>query len=133
MMIIGIDFDSTIVKSAFPDIGEEVPMATEFMRRWVEQGDRIILFTVRSGVFLEEAVAWLEERGVELWGINENPDQANWSTSPKPYCDFYIDDKAVGVPLLWPGDGATPYVNWVEVCEWLRRYPSLPGRDRTQG
>ena len=36
---------------------------------------------------------------IELYGINHNPDQDEWSNSPKAYANVYIDDAAMDV--LW--------------------------------
>lgn len=70
---------------------------------------------MRSGEYLKDAVKWYEERGIPLWGINENPEQteSKWSTSPKPYADFYIDDRNVGTPLM------TNAVAWFQIHEDL--------------
>lgn len=99
-MYICIDFDGTIVDHRYPDIGEPVPGAIEWMKRWQQAGAKLILFTMRSGKGLEEAVRWLTWHEIELHGINHNPNQASWSTSPKAYGHLYIDDAAFGCPLL---------------------------------
>ena len=64
----------------------------------IQQGHKIILWTMRSGDTLQAAVDYLTAAGIELYGINMNPDQ-HWSTSPKAYCHVYIDDAALGCPL----------------------------------
>ena len=81
------------------------------MRQRVAEGHQIILHTIRSGYYLTVARLWLEEHGVELYGINENPEQFHWSNSSKPYCNVYIDDRALGCPLVTPS-GRDPYVEW---------------------
>ena len=118
-MIIGIDFDGTIVKNAFPKIGEEAPGAIAFMRTAISAGDSIILFTVRSGMFLDNAVSWLGARGIKLYGVNKNPEQQRWSSSVKPFCNFYIDDRAVGCPMIYPEGDEDPYVDWIGVNTWF--------------
>ena len=57
-----------------------------------------MLCTMRDGEDLELAKQWLEERGVPVWAMNRNPTQ-DWTASPKPHAHYYIDDRAVGVPL----------------------------------
>ncbi len=99
-MYICVDFDGTIVDHAFPKIGVPVPGAIEWMKRWVEVGAKLILFTMRSGDVLSDAVTYLEKNGVALHGINHNPDQSSWSASPKAYGHIYVDDAAFGCPLL---------------------------------
>ena len=96
--IIGIDFDGTIVEHKYPEIGNPVPGALETMKDLIQQGHKIILWTMRSGKELDEAVAYLQENGITPWGVNQNPEQ-DWSTSPKAYAQIYIDDAALGCPL----------------------------------
>ena len=119
-MYICVDFDGTVVDHRFPYIGEPVPLAIKWLKRWHELGAKLILFTVRSdgakhGSVLSEAVAYLEERGVQLYGINQNPDQEDWSISPKAFADIYIDDAALGCPLVQPCGFARQCVNWAQV------------------
>lgn len=103
-MIICVDFDGTIVEHRFPDIGEPVPGALEWMRRWQQAGAKLILWTMRSdgdrnGPVLTAAVEYCRRGGVEFWGINTNPAQSDWTSSPKAYAHIYVDDAAFGCPL----------------------------------
>lgn len=118
-MIIAVDFDGTIVKHDFPRIGEEVPRAIASLKLLVAEGNSLILWTMRSGEFLEEAVSYLRDAGVELWGVNGNPGQHSWSESPKAYANHYIDDAAIGCPLIVEEGTRRPYVDWVEVMRHL--------------
>ncbi|MBW1635610.1 MAG: hypothetical protein JRC87_06140 [Deltaproteobacteria bacterium] len=116
-MYIGLDFDGTVVDHRYPDIGEPVPGAVKWLKRLQRSGGRIILFTMRSnnsatGNLLTEAVKYLEENGIRLFGVNRNPDQDDWTTSPKAYANVYIDDSAFGCPLIQPKDFARPCVDW---------------------
>ena len=114
-MIVGLDFDGTVVHSEYPKIGRPaLPGALAVLHRLQSRGDKIILWTIRSGAELAAAVKYLERHGIQLWGINENPDQQSWSPSPKAHCDVYIDDKAIGCPLVQVG-GGRPYVDWMRV------------------
>lgn len=112
-VIIAVDFDGTIVCHKFPNIGKAVPLAIETMKEWQKIGINIILWTVRSGKYLDDAVAWCKEHGIEFYGINENPYQKSWSTSPKAFAQFYVDDMAVGCPLM-EFEGCK-VVDWVKV------------------
>lgn len=116
-MIIAIDFDGTCVTHEYPRVGQEIG-AAEVIRGFVERGHKIILFTMRSGDTLVDAVKWFTQHGIPLFGVNENPDQHTWTQSPKPYAHVYIDDAALGVPLVQPAEGR-PYVNWEEVRELM--------------
>lgn len=118
MMIIAIDFDGTCVKHEYPDVGDDVG-AAPVIRKFVERGDKIILFTMRSGKELQDAVEWFSANLIPLFGVNGNPEQHTWTSSPKPYAHVYIDDAALGVPLIRPlGNGRT-YVNWLRVAELM--------------
>ncbi len=119
-MYICVDFDGTIVDHRFPYIGDPVPLAIQWLKRWHQLGARLILHTMRSdgarhGTVLSEALSWLEEQGVILFAVNENPDQKDWSLSPKPFAHIYVDDSAFGCPLVHPGGFVRPCVDWSRV------------------
>jgi len=107
-----IDFDGTMVDHRYPDIGEPVPGAIEWMKTWHQAGAKLILFTMRSGKGLDEAVRWLVWHEIEMHGINHNPNQDSWSKSPKAYAHVYVDDAAYGCPLLSIDGFARDCVDW---------------------
>lgn len=74
---------------------------------------------MRAGPGLLEAVTWLESRGITLYGVNNNPDQRAWTLSPKVYAHIYIDDAALGAPLISDSSSHRPYIDWLVVDEWL--------------
>ena len=118
-MIIGIDFDGTIVEHYYPDIGLSVPGAISVVTSLWLQGHKLILWTMRSGKELDDAVKYLKDHGIPLFGINENPEQSAWTTSPKAYCQLYIDDAALGCPLRPSIRTNRPMVDWEEVKKQL--------------
>ena len=71
----------------------------------------MILLTMRDGGELQAALAWAALEGVEFWAVNKNPTQRSRTSSPKVYAHRYIDDAALGVPLVYPETGR-PYVDW---------------------
>ena len=99
-MIIGVDFDGTIVEDKYPEIGRERPFATDTLRMLIADRHRLILWTVREGRELDEAVQWCRERGVEFYAINRDfPEEnvsKNRSYSRKIKADVWIDDRNVG-------------------------------------
>lgn len=112
-MIIAVDFDGTIVRHDFPRIGSEAPNAFKVLRKLQDGGHKLILLTMRSEKYLQDAVDFCMERGVRFWAVNNNPEQCSWTSSPKVYAQLYIDDMALGVPM---NDGT---VDWYVVEQWL--------------
>lgn len=117
-MYIGLDFDGTVVKHKYPAIGEPLEYAIETIAELQGAGHKIILYTMRSGERLEQAVEYLEENGIKLYKVNENPSQKHWTESPKIFCNLYIDDAALGCPLDYEAT-SRPFVDWVTVRELL--------------
>lgn len=113
-MIIAIDFDGTIVEHRYPEIGPVIPGAFEWMKRFQDHGLLLMLWTMRSSDELKQAVAFCAERGITFWGVNSNPQQHEWTDSAKQYAHLYVDDAAVGCPLIWH-PGARPIVDWSAV------------------
>ena len=114
-LIIGVDFDGTVVTHEFPKIGTALADAVEWMKTLDKAGAKLVLNTMRSGKELDDAVKWFERRNIPLYGVNENPDQKNWTKSPKVYAHVYVDDAAVGCPCVSPSDGSKKYVDWSKV------------------
>jgi hypothetical protein len=135
-MIIAIDFDGTCVKHKFPKVGEDIGAAL-VLRRLTDAGHKLILYTMRSNSregtaepdslgwkhdsaiiletdVLQDAINWFDKNHIPLWGINTNPDQNNWTKSPKAYANLYIDDASLGIPLI-KDDAGNIYVDWIEV------------------
>lgn len=111
-MDICIDFDGTCVTHEYPNVGKDIG-ASDTIRLLVENGHRIILFTMRSGQYLDDAVLWFKHNNIPLYGVNHNPDQDIWTKSPKAYGQLYIDDSSLNCPLTYdPRLSPYPYVNW---------------------
>lgn len=117
--VIAVDFDGTCVEHNYPAIGMDVEGAVEVLRTLNKHGHRIILNTMRSGLRLEAAVRWFRDRKIELWAVNSNPEQECWTSSPKVYADIYIDDSALGCPLIFLEGVRRPVVNWPKVRQLL--------------
>jgi hypothetical protein len=121
-MDILVDFDGTCTTHDFPYVGKEIG-APEVLRDLVLAGNRLILFTMRSdtrsGNYLKDAVKWFEKHDIPLYGIQENPTQRAWTTSPKAYGQLIIDDICLGIPLkVDPELSDRPFVDW-EGCRKL--------------
>ena len=99
-MTIAVDFDGTIVEHRYPEIGEEIPFATETLKMLIKDRHRLILWSVREGELLDEAVEWCRQRGVEFYAVNrdypEEEKEKNNHFSRKLKADLFIDDRNVG-------------------------------------
>jgi hypothetical protein len=67
---------------------------------------------MRSGEALDAAIKWFSDNGLPLYGVGENPTQKEWTTSKKCYAHIYIDDAALGCPLVKGENGERDYVDW---------------------
>ena len=56
-MIIAVDFDGTIVEHRYPAIGEEKPFAIETLKMLIRDRHQLILWSVREGKLLDEALS----------------------------------------------------------------------------
>lgn len=98
-MIIAVDFDGTIVKHRYPAIGEEIPFAIDTLKMLQEERHRLILWTVREGELLDEAVEWCRKRGLEFYAVNRDfpeEDATGEGFSRKLKADLFIDDRSFG-------------------------------------
>lgn len=103
-MIIAVDFDGTIVEHMYPQIGNELPFATTTIRKLIEEQHQVVLWTVRKGKLLEEAVNWCKERGVEFYAVNKNfPEEVVEGNQGfcKINADIFIDDRNLGGIPNW--------------------------------
>jgi len=102
-LIIAVDFDGTIVEDAFPKVGKARIFAFETLKRLQEDGHRLILWTYRSGVKLDEAVKFCEDNGIVFYAVNKSfpEEQFDYTKSRKIYADLFIDDRNIGGVLGW--------------------------------
>lgn len=98
-MIIAVDFDGTIVTHEYPKIGREIPFAIDTLKRLQELPDIVLLlWTVREGAFLEEAVDYCRKKGLEFYAVNKNyPEESPEYGEPRKLkADLFIDDRNLG-------------------------------------
>lgn len=134
-MDICLDFDGTCVSHEFPKIGKDIG-AVPVLKELTEKGHKLILFSMRSDRkkkkkadgqevvveenVLTEAVQWFADNNIPLYGIQKNPTQRFWTSSPKAYGHLYIDDANLGCPLITDDpEAGRPYVDWMKVREML--------------
>ncbi len=137
MAVIVVDFDGTCVTHDFPILGKEIG-AAPVLKKLVDNGHKLILFTMRSdgqteqvlengkqiysGDLLKQAVSWFESHEIPLYGIQRNPTQDSWTSSPKAYGNLIIDDAALGAPLMFdPTIHSRPFIDWYKVEKMLKQ------------
>lgn len=138
---IAIDFDGTCVTHEFPEVGRDIG-AVPVLKRLVAAGAKLILWTMRSDNVqssearngkplsnkhpLTDAINWFKAHDIPLYGVQSNPTQKRWTSSPKAYAHLYIDDAALGCPLKVDLDDERPFVDWAAVEAML--FPVAPPR-----
>ncbi len=101
-MIIAVDFDGTIVENSYPKIGKERLFAFDVLKRLQNEGHQILLWTVRSGFLLDQAIYYCKTNGVEFYAINKNyPEEEQEKNPRKLNADLFIDDKNIGGIKAW--------------------------------
>lgn len=121
--IIAVDCDGTVVTHDYPRMGRDIG-AGPVLRRLTNNGAKLILWTMRSGEQLQDAVDWFIANGIPLFGINNNPQQSGWTSSPKVYAHIYVDDAGISCPLIHDDSHPRPYVDWKRVEQLL--FPDNP-------
>lgn len=99
MLTIAVDFDGTIVTHEYPKIGREIPFAIDTLKRIQNDFQAcLIMWTVREGVELQEAVDFCKERGLEFYAVNNNyPEEKITDKQPRKLkADLFIDDRNLG-------------------------------------
>jgi len=135
-MTIAIDFDGTIVEHRYPEIGKEIPFAIDTLKMLINDRHKLILWSVREGELLDEAVAWCRERGVEFYAVNRDYPEETTGNNPhfsrKLKADIFIDDRNIGGLPDW----GTIYRMISEKSNWndiLNEDPhSMNSYDRSQ-
>ena len=97
-MIIAVDFDGTLVEHRYPEIGKEILFAFDTLRELQKQKHQIILWTVRSGKELDEAVEFCRLRGIDFYAVNSSFPEEKFTedSSRKINADIFIDDRNIG-------------------------------------
>ena len=103
-MIFAVDFDGTLVENNYPEIGKPKLDVINFCKERQKLNNVIILWTCRTGKYLEDALTYLKNNFNFIPNyINENApyDHSVYPIeSRKIAADYYIDDKAINVSNL---------------------------------
>ena len=102
-MVIAVDFDGTIVEHDYPRIGKPIPFAFDVLRKLQqEQHHTLLLWTIREGRLLQDAVDYCANNGVEFYAVNKNyPEEEVGENPRKLMADVFIDDKNMGGLPNW--------------------------------
>lgn len=101
--VLAIDFDGTIVEHKYPAIGKEMLFAFATLKALQNKGHKLILWTIRTGDLLQEAVDYCKTNGIEFYAVNKNyPEEVlDEKTSRKLNADIFIDDRMIGGFIGW--------------------------------
>ena len=108
--IVAVDFDGTIVRDRYPEIGEPNKVLIQILKERKHRGEKLILWTCRAndsrGSQLDDAVKYCIQQGLEFDAINENISEVQelfGGDTRKVYANEYIDDKSrvPYVPQEW--------------------------------
>lgn len=94
--IIACDFDGTLFEEDWPRIGAPNMRLIHHLIRKQQRGAKIVLWTCREGIYLEQAVSACQEKGLIFDRVNENvPEviEAFDCESRKIFAHKYIDDR----------------------------------------
>lgn len=109
-----VDFDGTIARDKYPDIGSPMPSVKESLQKILDAGYEVVIFSARlhkndgrpAGTPKEQKnkmEAWLKEHEIPYTRIDDGYDG-------KPHCDFIVDNKA----LHYGGDD-----DWESVTKFI--------------
>ena len=122
--IVAIDFDGTIVKDMYPKIGAPQLFAFDTMKKMQKNGYRLILWTLREGGKLQEAVDFCKKNGVEFYAVNKNypEEKLDQKTIRKIHADIFIDDRNIG-----------GFIGWGHIHNLLFGQSDLPLKNKKKG
>lgn len=96
-MVIAVDFDGTVVEHEYPKIGRAIPFAIETLLQLQKDGHTLLMWSVREGDLLQEAVDYCEKKGLKFYAANKNhPDEDRSRAARKLNADLFIDDRNLG-------------------------------------
>lgn len=96
--IIAVDFDGTLVKDMFPEIGKWNKKLVKWLLKAQNNGAKLILWTCRNYTMLEDAVEDCKDHGLYFDAVNKNLPHIidkYYGDTRKVFADIYIDDKGV--------------------------------------
>jgi len=96
-MVIAVDFDGTIVEHEYPKIGRAIPFAIETLLKLQQERHILLLWSVREGDLLQDAINYCEKKGLTFYAANKNhPEEDRETAARKLNADMFIDDRNLG-------------------------------------
>lgn len=111
--VYAVDFDGTLCESLYPKIGNARTEIIDYFKELRENGDKLILWTCRSGDLLDKAIEWCKEQGIEFDAINSNLESSiklYKNDSRKVHADYYVDDKSFDMNLIQKRGEQMPFI-----------------------
>ena len=93
---IAVDFDCSLCYNKWPELGQPNLALIEYLQEWKRNGNKLILWTCRTGEAMSKAVEWCRKQNLEFDAVNDNlPEIIEFyvHNSLKISCDYYIDDR----------------------------------------
>lgn len=94
--IYAVDFDGTLCENKWPEIGKPNLPLIRFLQEEQDRGNKVILWTMREGDLLDNALEWLMDEFLFCPDeINDNlPEmKRQYGNNPrKVFANVYIDD-----------------------------------------
>lgn len=117
-LVVAVDFDGTIVRDAYPDIGPLLPAAKNSINSlYTEHNCEIIIWTCREGQDLINCKNFLIKNNINFTTINQNTPSVlhRWNNGDcrKIYADIYIDDR---MPFTFK------QINWLDLYNYVLEY-----------
>lgn len=92
--VIAIDYDGTCTEeNSFPKVGKLRDGLKECIDMLQKNGNKVILWTCRTGDSLFEAINYLKSNGIEFDDYNSNIFYSYSKLCRKIVADVYIDDR----------------------------------------
>lgn len=107
--------------------------AFDTLKKLQQEGNRLILWTYRSGARLDEAVQFCNDNGITFYAINKSyPEEVlSEDISRKINADIFIDDRDVRGMMGW-GEIYQILGNSAETSPKLKQKRSKPARNKTK-
>ena len=78
-MVIAVDFDGTLCEEKWPGVGPPKIDLINYLIEEQKKGTKLILWTMREGDYLQEALDWCEGLGWIFDAVNDNLEEREYT------------------------------------------------------